>query len=110
MLCFEGHDGERIGGSPHFSLLHDFCHGLLAGIVRRIGPGLILAAGIVGSGELIATTILGAENDYSLLWLILVTCSIKVVAQNELGRYCIGTGETTLENPLQDQEFRVVRL
>ncbi len=69
----------------------------LGGIVRRIGPGLILAAGIVGSGELIATTILGAENGYSLLWLILVSCSIKVVAQNELGRYCIGTGETTLE-------------
>jgi manganese transport protein len=69
----------------------------LGGVVRRIGPGLILAAGIVGSGELIATTILGAENGYSLLWLILVSCSIKVVAQNELGRYCIGTGETTLE-------------
>ena len=69
----------------------------LAGIFSRIGPGLILAAGIVGSGELIATTILGAENGYSLLWLILVSCSIKVVVQNELGRYCISTGETTLE-------------
>ena len=69
----------------------------LSGIFRRIGPGLILTAGIVGSGELIATTILGAENGYSLLWLILVSCSIKVVVQNELGRYCISTGETTLE-------------
>ena len=26
---FEGYDGERMGGSPHFLLLHDFCHGLL---------------------------------------------------------------------------------
>ena len=69
----------------------------LAGIFRRIGPGLILAAAIVGSGELMATTILGAENGYSLLWLILVSCSIKVVVQNELGRYCISTGKTTLE-------------
>ena len=64
---------------------------------RRIGPGLILAGSIVGSGELIATTVLGAENGYTLLWLILVSCVIKTVVQNELGRYSIGTGETTLE-------------
>lgn len=68
-----------------------------AGIFRRIGPGLILASGIVGSGELIATTVLGAETGYTLLWLIILSCFIKVVVQNELGRYAIGTGETTLE-------------
>ena len=27
-LYFEGHGGERIGGSPHFSLPRDFHHGL----------------------------------------------------------------------------------
>ena len=59
---------------------------------RRIGPGLILAGSIVGSGELIATTVLGAENGYTLLWLILVSCVIKTVVQNELGRYSLGTG------------------
>jgi Mn2+/Fe2+ NRAMP family transporter len=31
------------------------------GSLRRIGPGMILAASIVGSGELIATTTLGAQ-------------------------------------------------
>ena len=66
-------------------------------ILRRIGPGLILASSIVGSGELIATTVLGAENGYTLLWLIILSCIIKIVSQNELGRYAIGTGETTLE-------------
>ena len=67
------------------------------GIFRRIGPGLILASSIVGSGELIATTVLGAEHGYTLLWLIVLSCVIKIVVQNELGRYTIGTGETTLE-------------
>ena len=62
-----------------------------------IGPGLILAGGLVGSGELVATTVLGAENGYRLLWLILISCTIKTIVQNELGRYAIGTGETTLE-------------
>ena len=67
------------------------------GIVRLIGPGLILASSIVGSGELIATTVLGAENGYILLWLIIMSCLVKTVVQNELGRYAIGTGKTTLE-------------
>ena len=30
-------------------------------IIKKIGPGIILSASIVGSGELIATTTLGAE-------------------------------------------------
>ena len=68
-----------------------------AAVYRKIGPGLILAGTIVGSGELIVTTVLGAENGYTLLWLILVSCVIKIVVQNELGRYTIGTGETSLE-------------
>ncbi len=66
-------------------------------IFKLIGPGLILASSIVGSGELIATTVLGAENGYTLLWLIILSCFIKIVVQNELGRYAIGAGETTLE-------------
>ena len=66
-------------------------------IFRKIGPGLILASSVVGSGELVATTVLGAESGYTLLWLILVSCTIKVVVQNEIGRYTIGTGETSLE-------------
>ena len=66
-------------------------------IIKLIGPGLILASSIVGSGELIATTVLGAEMGYTLLWLVLVSCVIKIFVQNELGRYAIGTGETTLE-------------
>ena len=69
----------------------------LTQIARLIGPGVVLASTIVGTGELIATTVLGAENGYSLLWLILVSCTIKTVVQNELGRYTIGTGETALE-------------
>lgn len=63
---------------------------------RKIGPGLILAGSIVGTGELIATTSLGAEQGYILLWLILVSCVIKVFVQIELGRYAIVHGKTTL--------------
>jgi Mn2+/Fe2+ NRAMP family transporter len=68
----------------------------LARAIRQIGPGLILAASIVGTGELINTTSLGAKAGFSLLWLILLSCVIKVFVQVELGRYAITHGKTTL--------------
>lgn len=66
------------------------------GIVRSLGPGLILAASIVGSGELVATTRTGAEAGFGLLWLILLGCVIKVFTQVEICRHCITHGETTV--------------
>eukprot|EP00913_Durusdinium_trenchii_P013427 g12608.t1 len=68
----------------------------LGGILKRLGPGLIIAGSIVGSGELIATTKTGAQAGILLLWLIIIGCLIKVFVQIELGRYTIGHGETTL--------------
>jgi manganese transport protein len=63
---------------------------------RKIGPGIILAGSIVGSGELIATTALGAKWGYMFLWLILFSCVIKVFVQIELGRVAISSGKPTL--------------
>ena len=54
---------------------------------------MVLAASIVGSGELIATTTLGAQDGFAALWIILFSCSIKPVVQGELGRYTIATGQ-----------------
>lgn len=65
-------------------------------MLRKIGPGMILAASIVGSGELIATTTLGAEVGYAALWVILLSCFLKPAVQSEMGRYTIATGETGL--------------
>jgi Mn2+/Fe2+ NRAMP family transporter len=60
---------------------------------RCLGPGFILSAAIVGSGELIATTALGAKAGFTLLWAILLGCLIKVAVQLEYGRYCILRGK-----------------
>ncbi len=68
----------------------------LAGALRYLGPGMILAAGLVGSGELIATTKAGAQAGIDLLWIIVLGCVIKVFAQIELGRYTVSEGLTTL--------------
>ncbi len=69
----------------------------IPGILKELGPGLIVAGSIVGSGELIATTLTGAEAGFWLMWLIIIGCVIKVFAQLEIGRYTITTGRTALE-------------
>ena len=66
------------------------------GILKRLGPGLIVAGSIVGSGELIATTAVGAAAGFWLMWIIIIGCVIKVFTQVELGRYSIVTNETTM--------------
>lgn len=68
-----------------------------AGVVRQLGPGLIITASIVGSGELIVTPKLGASVGFTLLWFIILGCVIKVFVQVELGRFAISHGLTTLE-------------
>src|SRR5918999_5476017 len=64
--------------------------------LRFLGPGFILSASIVGSGELIATTTLGAKAGFVAFWIIIVSCLVKVVVQLEVGKHTILTGETAM--------------
>jgi Mn2+/Fe2+ NRAMP family transporter len=64
--------------------------------LKYLGPGLILSASIVGSGELIATTTLGAEVGFVLLWMVIFSTFVKVAVQVELARWTIATGEPAL--------------
>lgn len=77
--------------------------------LRQIGPGIILAGSIVGTGELLLTTSLGADYGFLFLWLILFSCVIKVFVQIELGRYAISSGKPTLGalNEMPGPRFRV---
>ena len=68
----------------------------LIAALRKIGPGIVLAGSIIGSGELLLTTALGAQYGFLFLWLILFSCVIKVFVQIELGRYAISSGKPTL--------------
>lgn len=67
------------------------------GILKQLGPGLIISAIIVGSGELIVTPKLGAQVGFIMLWFIILGCFIKVFVQIELGRFAVSRGMTTLE-------------
>ena len=63
-----------------------------------LGPGFILSASIVGSGELIATTIVGAEAGFILMWFIIFSCLVKVAVQLQFARHTIITGQSTMKS------------
>ena len=67
------------------------------GKLKFLGPGFILSASIVGSGELIATTVLGAKAGFAALWIIVLSCLVKVAVQLEFGKHTILTGETVMQ-------------
>jgi Mn2+/Fe2+ NRAMP family transporter len=58
---------------------------------------MILSASVVGSGELIMTTTLGAKAGFVALWVIIVSCLAKVCVQLEFGKHAIGSGESTMQ-------------
>ena len=64
--------------------------------IAALGPGIILAISFFGSGELIASTVVGAKVGFSLLWLIVLGCAVKVAVQVEIGRNAITWGRTPL--------------
>lgn len=77
--------------------------------LRFLGPSFILIGSIVGSGELILTTSMGAQVGFAALWFILLSCVCKTIVQAELGRYTISSGDTCLEafDRLPGPRFRV---
>ncbi|MET0870912.1 MAG: Nramp family divalent metal transporter, partial [Paeniglutamicibacter terrestris] len=64
--------------------------------VKFLGPGMITSAAVVGSGELLTATTLGAKAGFMLLWLVLASTFIKVWVQIELARWSISTGKVAV--------------
>ncbi len=62
-------------------------------ILKFVGPMFVLAAVMIGSGELIATTAAGAEAGVRALWIILVGLFIKMGIQYEIAKRGVITGE-----------------
>jgi len=78
--------------------------------LQYLGPGFVLSAAVVGSGELIATTTLGARAGFVTMWVILLSCLVKVTLQLEFGKHAISTGETVMTalNKLPGLRYRKV--
>ena len=64
--------------------------------LRHLGPGIVISGTIVGSGEILLTSSLGAQAGFLLLWWVLLSCWSKSIVQAELARYIIISGDTYL--------------
>ena len=65
--------------------------------LKHIGPGILLAAAAIGSGELILTPRAGAIYGLSIGWVIVVSIVYKLALTLGLARYTIATGEDIFE-------------
>jgi Mn2+/Fe2+ NRAMP family transporter len=72
-----------------------------AALLGMIGPGLLLAATGVGSGDLATASIVGGMLGVSVLWAVLVGCFLKFVVTEGLARWQLASGETLLEGAVR---------
>lgn len=77
--------------------------------MKYLGPSVIVAGSVVGSGELILTSSLGAAAGFTLLWWMLVSCWSKSLVQAEIARYVVVSGDTYIRamNRLPGRIWRV---
>lgn len=66
------------------------------GRLSNIGPGIIVSGSVVGSGELLVTTRMGAEVGFVFLWGVIFASIVKYFIQLELGRQCLLHDDTTI--------------
>src|SRR5699024_3526114 len=62
-----------------------------------IGPGIVLAATGIGSGDLITSTTAGADFGITLAWAVILGVALKYVLTEGVGRWTLATGYTILE-------------
>ena len=79
-----------------------------SGLLRNIGPGVVVSGSVVGSGELLVTTRMGAEAGYVFLWGVILACLVKFFLQVELGRQCLLHGRSTIQVLDQVAGFRLL--
>jgi Mn2+/Fe2+ NRAMP family transporter len=64
--------------------------------LKYLGPGVLVAGTVVGSGELILTSSLGAAAGFGLLWFLLLACWSKSIVQAGLAKLCMLRNATFL--------------
>jgi len=68
-----------------------------SGFLQLAGPGLIVAATGIGSGDVVSATVGGANYGVVLLWTIAIGAFFKFVLQEGIARWQLATGMTVVE-------------
>ncbi len=67
------------------------------GLLRIVGPGLVVAATGVGAGDLVAAAKAGATYGLPILWTVIVGTVLKFALAEGVARWQLATGTTVLE-------------
>src|SRR5690625_26574 len=62
-----------------------------------IGPGIVLAATGIGAGDLVTSTVAGAQFGISLAWAVVIGVFLKYLLTEGVGRFTLATGQTIVE-------------
>jgi len=65
--------------------------------LRLAGPGLVVAAAGIGSGDVVAASVAGARYGHMLLWALVLGAFFKFVLTEGIARWQLATGLTALE-------------
>ncbi len=65
--------------------------------LKLAGPGLVVAATGIGSGDVVSATVGGARYGVVLLWAIIAGAFFKFVLTEGIARWQLATGKTALE-------------
>jgi Mn2+/Fe2+ NRAMP family transporter len=68
--------------------------------LRRIGPGLLIAATGVGAGDMVASLAAGSRFGTALMWAIILGAMLKLAITEGIGRWFLATGTTPLRGLL----------
>jgi Mn2+/Fe2+ NRAMP family transporter len=66
-------------------------------VLKLAGPGLVVAATGIGSGDVVSATVGGAKYGVALLWAIALGAFFKFVLSEGIARWQLATGKTVLE-------------
>lgn len=65
--------------------------------MKLLGPGMLIAATGVGSGDLVAAAVAGSKYAYAVVWAVAAGAVLKYVLNEGLARWQLATGTTMLE-------------
>lgn len=68
-----------------------------ASFLKLAGPGLVVAAAGIGSGDVVSATVGGANHGVVLLWAIAIGSFFKFVLNEGIARWQLATGRTMVE-------------
>lgn len=69
----------------------------VAGRLRQVGPGLVLAATAVGVGDVVTSMVAGGRFGYTFVWAFVFAAVLKYFLTEALGRWHLATGRTIIE-------------